>query len=680
MATKSVIEVDVNDESFRRFKDIFDKYSASLDDAPNKWAAAGREIGETGVLLSRIAEATESTVAGIGMLITRQLEQTEETKKTASQWSHIASSAHRVAHSVKDTTLSLLRWASLGSIFSGLLGGGALFGLDRLASLAASGSRAAAGLGTGFGALRAFQLDFGQTIDSTGFLRNVNEALHDVTQRVGLYAAGLQEPDVARGDTATVSVALLDQLKRIADQTPDALLSQVMQARHLDQFVSLEDFQRIKRMTPTELREEQQRFTQDRRTLDLRREEQSDWTRFRVTLNRAGESIETTLIRGLTSLTGPLSDLSGSLEHLLTTVLASPVLQDGIEKLGHGIEWLAGYVASPQFQTDMEEFGARVQKATVALGGMIDWLFKRLGIDDSAPDPRYAEPFGAPPIDSGGAPAAQPEESPGWFTPRHARGHWQGFDWIPDPEAAPAAPAASAAPQMREPWSAPPAEPEEAIPWTSFPGGRMLRQPGIPRADAGGLLHTAAYWRPERGRQGGYDGQADSDRPWGSNAASDQNFGDIEARYALPPGLLDSIWDIETSRGTGAMISDAGAMGDFQFMPDTARQYGLKNPFDRQQSADAAGRMFRDLLRDFNGDVPAAAASYNAGEGRVKNDMRKYGSDWRQHLPAETQRYIDKLTQHMAIASRPSATPTLTVRIENATGGNAIVTTQQLAI
>lgn len=678
MATKSILEIDVNDEAFRRFKDLFDKYTASLDDAPGKWAATGREIGETGMLLSRIAEATEATVSGIGMLITRQAEQTEETKKTASQWSHIASASHRVAVSVKDTTLSLLRWASLGSIFSGLLGGGALLGLDRLASIAASGSRSAGGLGTGFGALRAFGVDFGQTIDPRGFLAGVNEALHDVTKRVGLYAAGLQEPDLAGRDTASVGAALLDQLKRIADQTPDALLSQVMQARQLDQFVSLEDFERIKHMTPDELRAYQRGFTQDRRALDLTRDQQSAWTQFRVQLTRAGESIETTLIRGLTNLTGPLSHLSSSLEHLLATVLASPVLQDGIEKLGHGIDWLASYIASPQFQTDMEEFGTRVEKATIALGGMIDWLFRRLGIEDAVPEQRYAEPFGAPPIDQGGPPAApSPEpEDHGWFTPYHAKGHWEGFTWVPDA----ATPASPPEPQMREPWSAPQADPGAAIPFTNLPGGRLRRQMGIPRVDAGALFQNAAFRPQEFARQDGYDGSGSYGAGDGYGAASARNFGGIEARYGLPPGLLDSIWDIETSRGQGALVSSAGAMGDFQFMPDTARQYGLTNLFDRQQSADAAGRMFRDLLRDFDGDVPAAAASYNAGEGRVKDDMRRYGADWRQHLPAETQRYLDKLTQHMAVASRPSATPTLTVRIENATGGNAIVTTQQLAI
>lgn len=63
--------------------------------------------------------------------------------------------------------------------------------------------------------------------------------------------------------------------------------------------------------------------------------------------------------------------------------------------------------------------------------------------------------------------------------------------------------------------------------------------------------------------------------------------------------------------------SPAGAQGIAQFMPGTARAYGLSNPFDAAQSIDAQGHMMRDLLRQF-GSVPLALAAYNAGPGRVQ--------------------------------------------------------------
>jgi hypothetical protein len=63
-------------------------------------------------------------------------------------------------------------------------------------------------------------------------------------------------------------------------------------------------------------------------------------------------------------------------------------------------------------------------------------------------------------------------------------------------------------------------------------------------------------------------------------------------------------------------VSGAGAQGIAQFMPGTARAYGLDDPFDAGQAIDAQARLMRDLLRQFAA-IPLALAAYNAGPGRV---------------------------------------------------------------
>ncbi len=62
--------------------------------------------------------------------------------------------------------------------------------------------------------------------------------------------------------------------------------------------------------------------------------------------------------------------------------------------------------------------------------------------------------------------------------------------------------------------------------------------------------------------------------------------------------------------------SPAGAQGIAQFMPGTARSYGLSNPFDADAAIDAQAHLMRDLLRRF-GSVPLALAAYNAGPAAV---------------------------------------------------------------
>jgi soluble lytic murein transglycosylase-like protein len=66
--------------------------------------------------------------------------------------------------------------------------------------------------------------------------------------------------------------------------------------------------------------------------------------------------------------------------------------------------------------------------------------------------------------------------------------------------------------------------------------------------------------------------------------------------------------------------SPAGALGIAQFMPGTARAYGLHDPFDPDAAIDAQAHHMRDLLRAF-GSVPLALAAYNAGAARVRACM-----------------------------------------------------------
>lgn len=65
-------------------------------------------------------------------------------------------------------------------------------------------------------------------------------------------------------------------------------------------------------------------------------------------------------------------------------------------------------------------------------------------------------------------------------------------------------------------------------------------------------------------------------------------------KYGLDPALLLGMAKIESSSGSDTSTSSAGAQGPFQFIPSTAKAYGLTNPQDVAQSADAAARYALD--------------------------------------------------------------------------------------
>lgn len=82
--------------------------------------------------------------------------------------------------------------------------------------------------------------------------------------------------------------------------------------------------------------------------------------------------------------------------------------------------------------------------------------------------------------------------------------------------------------------------------------------------------------------------------------------------FGLDPKVLHSIMQVE-SGGKLDAVSSAGARGPFQFMPDTARRYGLKDPHDLSQAASAAAQFMRDNLAATGGDLDSALMRYHGG-------------------------------------------------------------------
>ena len=100
----------------------------------------------------------------------------------------------------------------------------------------------------------------------------------------------------------------------------------------------------------------------------------------------------------------------------------------------------------------------------------------------------------------------------------------------------------------------------------------------------------------------------------------------------------------QESRFKPGVVSSAGAQGMAQFMPETAADMGLENPFDPLQAIPASARLLRNLIAQF-GNLGLAAAAYNAGPKRIQDwlaDRRK------NKLPEETQGYVKIITGHAA--------------------------------
>ena len=134
------------------------------------------------------------------------------------------------------------------------------------------------------------------------------------------------------------------------------------------------------------------------------------------------------------------------------------------------------------------------------------------------------------------------------------------------------------------------------------------------------------------------------------------------AEQKLPKGL--AYLPVIESAYLPTLTSRAGAHGIWQFMPDTAREYGLRVDWwvderaDPERSTRAAAAYLKDLHRMFD-DWSLALAAYNCGPGRVRRTLNEAGAStfWelleQRLLPKETRGYVPTFYATLLIASDP---------------------------
>ncbi len=134
---------------------------------------------------------------------------------------------------------------------------------------------------------------------------------------------------------------------------------------------------------------------------------------------------------------------------------------------------------------------------------------------------------------------------------------------------------------------------------------------------------------------------------------------EIFRKENLPPDLVYMV--LVESRFADQSTSQKGAAGLWQFMPSTARAFGMKvdsgvdERRDLVKSTKAAARYIRNLILEFGSgsSVMLALAAYNAGPATVKRAVRKIRDPIKQRnfwylyriraLPVETRQYVPKI-------------------------------------
>ncbi|HUA76514.1 MAG TPA: transglycosylase SLT domain-containing protein [Acetobacteraceae bacterium] len=90
----------------------------------------------------------------------------------------------------------------------------------------------------------------------------------------------------------------------------------------------------------------------------------------------------------------------------------------------------------------------------------------------------------------------------------------------------------------------------------------------------------------------------------------------LAPEYGLDPNLVKAVVAVESSYRVDA-VSDAGAAGLMQLMPESASRLAVTDRMDAEENLRGGMRDLATLIARYHGDLSLALAAYNAGEGAV---------------------------------------------------------------
>jgi soluble lytic murein transglycosylase-like protein len=115
----------------------------------------------------------------------------------------------------------------------------------------------------------------------------------------------------------------------------------------------------------------------------------------------------------------------------------------------------------------------------------------------------------------------------------------------------------------------------------------------------------------------------------------DAYIGEAAEQYGVPFSLIKAIIRAESDFDPSA-VSEAGACGLMQIMPETAKDLGVVDAFNPRENILAGVRYFKELLTRFQGSTPLALAAYNAGPSKVH-------ATWDVPRIEETEDFVDRV-------------------------------------
>lgn len=604
MPNKPVISIDVNDQQFKAFFELFQQFHGQLGELPEEWKQIGQSAQESHEAMSGAAGAivesmlqAKNHASDLSQHIKDAVEAQKQFRLVTGEGESGLKRMGKEAKELADTLFGIGKFLfKMGAIGVGL-GAGALFGIDRLAESAVGNQRQARGLGLTTGQFRAFGTDIAQRgYSDEGTLTKISEAKNDYLGRAYLaQATGMGINEVMGTDAGTLSIRLAMREHALWNSTaPEQrpTLAQLPWFQYLGQ--GTEQFQRSGAASSAELTSALSNYQRDSRNLNISNRDTDALYAFSRQLTMAGQNLETYFTSKLAQLGPSLGSFITNLEKDAEILLDGVLTPDNLQKVGKGLNDFAQYLGSDDFKKTLQEGEKDVKTFLSALDGAAQFiarLFPNAGVGADVPEDQ--KPFLSRAWDFA---KSFKQDNDDFF--KHTLGD----------------PAANAYKSI------------------------MSSQDEAEKGSVGAAILK------KYAQITGHDvvSSGDLDRQKALSL-----FGRLENAKGLPSGVLDAMTTAESGYNPLA-VSKAGAQGLLQLMPSVSRSLGLTDPFNWRQSAMGATELLSQLQSHYNGDIRKELAAYNWGSGNLDADIKSHGADWEKFAPTETRNYIDRVLKLLA--------------------------------
>jgi len=372
MAKKSIIDIDVNDEKFKEFLNLFNEYKDSLDEMPKAWQQLGEAVGGTGTIFNKSATDTMKVLHESADHIGKMAESLQKATKAQEQFYHattvsntgmsnLVKSSKHLAKNLFGIGKELFKLASFGS----MAGSAAMFGLGDSAYRRERESR---GLGLSTGQISSFKTHMAPFGNPDEMLNSAANAQFDMTKWWALTkASGLPLQQALHTNPMQLAMDIANNEKSTWSRLPVERRTGAMAGAlgFSELGATRESLNRL--VNTPGLRKAESDTMKDVGVMGFSDKVGDEYTKMIVTLHKAGIEIESVLIDKLAPLAKPLSNMALLLARDFGNFMNAPGTKKAIGNIGMEIEKSVRFLGSKDFKSDIKDFGSAIKDLTTLI-------------------------------------------------------------------------------------------------------------------------------------------------------------------------------------------------------------------------------------------------------------------------------------------------------------------------